>query len=125
MTISFTRQLLGQRCHRLPCSSKLTEWVLAAWKRTQWTEQSTFIKCIISALFIFLKIFYLFTHERHRERGRHRRQRAKQALCGEPDAGLNPRTLGSLPELKADAQPLSHPEAPITSAPDDTEGDTI
>ena len=43
-------------------------------------------------LFFFLR-FYLFIHERHRE----------------PDAGLNPRTPGSRPELKADAQPRSHP----------------
>ena len=28
--------------------------------------------------------------------------------CGEPDVGLDPRTPGSHPELKADAQPLSH-----------------
>ena len=28
-----------------------------------------------------------------RERQRHR-QREKQAVCGEPDAGLDPRTLG-------------------------------
>ena len=34
-----------------------------------------------------------------------------QAPCGEPDAGLDPRTPGSRPELKADAQPLSHPGA--------------
>ena len=33
--------------------------------------------------------------------------------CGEPDAGLDPRTPGSCPELKADAQPLSHPGAPM------------
>ena len=46
-----------------------------------------------------------------RERERHR-QREKQALCREPDAGLNPRTLGSLPEPKADAQLLSHPGVP-------------
>ena len=30
-------------------------------------------------------------------------------LCREPDAGLDPRILGSHPEPKADAQPLSHP----------------
>ena len=36
----------------------------------------------------------------------------KQAPCGEPDAGLNPRTLGSRPEPKADAQPLSHSGVP-------------
>ena len=36
-------------------------------------------------------------------------QREKQAPCEEPNVGLNPRTPGSQPELKADAQPLSHP----------------
>ena len=49
----------------------------------------------------FFLRFYLFIHEGHRER-------EKQAPCGEPDAGLDPRTLGSWPEPKADAQPLSH-----------------
>ena len=44
--------------------------------------------------FPVLKYFYcLFIHERHRERKRPR-QREKQAPCGEPDAGLHPRTLG-------------------------------
>ena len=52
-------------------------------------------------LFIY-KRFYLFIHETHRERQRHR-QREKQAPCGEPDVGLDPRTLGSQPEPKADA----------------------
>ena len=52
----------------------------------------------------FLKRFYLFIHERQRQR-----QREKQAPCGEPDVGLDPRTPGSCPELKADTQPLSHP----------------
>ena len=28
------------------------------------------------------------------------------------DVGLNPRTLGSRPEPKADTQPLSHPDIP-------------
>ena len=41
---------------------------------------------------------------------RHRKR--KQALCGKPDAGLDPRTLGSGTEPKADAQPLSYPGAP-------------
>ena len=40
------------------------------------------------------------------------RQREKQAPCREPYAGLDPRTPGSHPEPKADAQPLSHPGAP-------------
>ena len=37
----------------------------------------------------FLKRFYLFIHERQRERGRDLRQREKQAPCREPDVGLN------------------------------------
>ena len=36
----------------------------------------------------------------------------KQAPSGEPNVGLDPRTLGSQPELKADAQPLSHSDVP-------------
>ena len=39
-------------------------------------------------------------------------QREKQAPCREPDVGLDPRTPGSRPEPKADAQLLSHPSAP-------------
>ena len=46
-----------------------------------------------------------------RERQIHR-QREKQAPCREPDMGLHPRTPGSCPEPKADAQPLSHPGVP-------------
>ena len=46
-----------------------------------------------------------------RERQRHS-QREKQAPCGAPDVGLDPRTLGSCPEPKTDAQPLSHPGIP-------------
>ena len=33
----------------------------------------------------------------------------------EPDVGLDPRTPGSRPELKADTQPLSHLGAPPVS----------
>ena len=49
--------------------------------------------------------------EREREKQSHR-HRVKQAPCGEPGAGLIPRTPGSCPEPKADAQPLSNPSAP-------------
>ena len=51
---------------------------------------------------------------RDTERQRHR-QMEKQAPCGEPDVGLDPATLGSHPEPKAGAQPLSHPGALATS----------
>ena len=49
---------------------------------------------------------------RDTERQRHR-QKEKQAPCGEPNAGLDPRTPGSHPEPKAGTQPLSHPGVPI------------
>ena len=45
------------------------------------------------------------------ERQRHR-QREKQAPHREPDAGLDPGTLGSRPEPKADTQLLNHPGIP-------------
>ena len=64
------------------------------------------VKLVNCAPFFF-KI-YLFIYDRERERQRHRR-REKQAPCREPDAALDPRTPGSSPGPKADAQPLSHP----------------
>ena len=38
---------------------------------------------------------------------------AGSSLSREPEAGLDPRTPGSGPEPKADAQALSHPGAPV------------
>ena len=67
--------------------------------------------------FIFLDVIYSW--ETQREKQRHR-QREKQDPHRERNAGLDPRTLESQPEPKADAQPLSHPGAPelvvLTSA---------
>jgi len=40
----------------------------------------------------FLKIFYLFIHEKQRER---QREKQPPPPSREPDAGLDPRTLGS------------------------------
>ena len=66
----------------------------------------------MSSHFFFFLRFYLFIHERdtqrERERQRHR-QREKQAPRREPDVGFDPRTSGSRPGQKADAQPLSLP----------------
>ena len=57
--------------------------------------------------FLFCKIFiYLFMRDREKQR---HKQRKKQALCGELNVELDPRTPGSRPEPKADAQPLTHP----------------
>ena len=60
---------------------------------------------------IKLETNFFFIHEGQRERQRHR-QREKEAPLGEPDVGLNPGTLGSCLEPKADSQPLSHPNIP-------------
>ena len=60
-------------------------------------------------LFIFFNFIYLFDRERSqvgREAGRERGRKAGSPLSREPDAGLNPRTLGSWPEPKAEA--LTH-----------------
>ena len=62
-------------------------------------------------LFLFFFKDFIYSQETHRERQRHR-QREKQAPCRKPDAGLDPRTSGSRPEPKADAQPLSPPGIP-------------
>ena len=40
------------------------------------------------------------------------RDTQKEAETRVPNAGLDPKTPGSHPEPKADAQPLSHPGAP-------------
>ena len=61
---------------------------------------------------LFFLRFYLFIHERHRERQKHR-QSKKQVPCREPDVGLDSRTLRSHLERKTDTQPLSHPGAPM------------
>ena len=63
---------------------------------------------------------YLFMRERERERGSvsawaggvEGGREAGFMLSAEPDRGLDPKTLRSCPEPKADAQPLSHPGAP-------------
>ena len=59
----------------------------------------------------FFKDFYSFMRDIERQR---HRQREKQVPCGEPNVGLDPRTPGSRPESKADAQPLSHSGIPVS-----------
>ena len=63
---------------------------------------------------LFFKILFIYSWETHGERQR-QRQREKQAPCGELDVGLKPRTPGSQPEPKADAQPWSYPGIPLNS----------
>ena len=49
---------------------------------------------------------------REREAQRHR-QREKQDPCREPNVGLDPRTPGPCPGLKAGAKLLHHPGIPL------------
>ena len=53
---------------------------------------------------IFFKRFLFVYSQRGRDR-----QREKKVACREPNAGLDPGAPRSPPELKADAQPSSHP----------------
>ena len=65
----------------------------------------------IAIVSTFLKnILFIYSWETHRER-----QREQQAPFGEPDVGLVSRILGSWPEHKTYAQPLSHAGAPLFS----------
>ena len=50
--------------------------------------------------------------DRERERDRDIGRGRSRFHAGSPKQLLNPRTPGSRPEPKADAQPLSHPGAP-------------
>lgn len=61
----------------------------------------------------FLKNIYLFIHERHTEKQRHR-QREKQAPWEGTRCGTLSCILGSRPGPKTDAQLLSHPGIPST-----------
>lgn len=62
------------------------------------------------ATFYFFKRFYLFERERL-SRGEGQRE-ADSPLSREPYMGLNPRTPGSRPELKADTSPTEPPRRP-------------
>ena len=68
----------------------------------------TFSICVLLGKLFFKKDFIYF-FMRDTESQRHR-QREKPS--GKADAGLSPRTLGSLPEPKEATQSLSHPGAP-------------
>ena len=65
-------------------------------------------------LLLFLKIFYLFIYDSHRERERGRDIGEGEAgsMHREPDVGLDPESPGSRPGPKAGAKPLSHPGIP-------------
>ena len=67
-----------------------------------WLCQLSITPFFFHTLFFKDFLIYLLMRDRERERERERqrhRQWEKQAPCREPDVGLDPRTLGSHPEL--------------------------
>lgn len=68
------------------------------------------LDCLSLSLFFFKDIIYSWETQRKRQT---HRQREMQASCREPYEGLDPRTLGSRPELKADTQSPRHPAVPV------------
>ena len=68
------------------------------YKHSTYSNTASHFKFFIKKI-IFI---YLFMRERQTDRGRSR----------EPNVGLDPRTVESQLEPKADAQPLSHPGIP-------------
>ena len=61
----------------------------------------------------FLKKDFIYLFMRDTQREVETLAEEKQAPCRKPNAGLDPRTPESLPEPKADTQPLSHPGVPL------------
>ena len=51
--------------------------------------------------------------ERQTDREAETQAEGEAGSMQEPDVGLDPITLGSHPEPKADSQPLSHPGIPL------------
>ena len=106
-SITFTDPVLEENlspfCH-MPSATLFLPWLSRIPTKHLKIKMSLFLK----------KILFIYSWETHRERQRHR-QREKQASCGEPDVGLDPRTPGSRSEPKTDTQPLSRPRAPKMS----------
>ena len=68
--------------------------------------------------FFFLKILFIYLRENEWERAWERRRSGGEAdspRSWEPDAGLDPESLGSWPEPKAVVQPTEPPRRPIFS----------
>ena len=92
-TVGFTNRVSGI-CNSYPQYRK---------EMASFTDVASLTHFLCPPIFIitFFKDFiYLFMRHRERERQRHR-QGKKQAPCREPDVGLDPRTPGSCPGLKA------------------------
>ena len=80
------------------CYSNLV--VLLLITKITWIFGNARINVLFILIYFFYR-FYLFIHERHREReAETHRQREKQAPYREPDVGLDPGFPGSGPGLK-------------------------
>ena len=66
----------------------------------------TYLHYVCVCPFYFIFLFYLLMRDTKRER-------EAEGEAGEPDSVLDPGTLGSRRELKADTQPMSHLGAPV------------
>ena len=80
-------------------SNWLRSWFINSRNKTQMQLSSDLVHSFLS---FFLR-FYLFQRERERERITEGEGETDSPLSREPNAGLNPRTLKSWPESKADA----------------------
>ena len=83
------RLYLTTQCNLPQSSSLLGSLALFSFKYFSLSE----LACICLLVYFCIKILFIYSRETQKERQRHR-QREKQAPCGEPDAGLNPRTPG-------------------------------
>ena len=85
-------QVLKRRCRVIQVDATRIMGLL-----NRWVGHRFFLFCFVS----LNNFIYLFMRDRER-------QRENQASSREPDVEFDPRTPGLHPELKADAQPLSH-----------------
>ena len=72
------------------------------------------VKNLECCFYLFILRYYLFMKDAQREREREEQKQAEGEAGSMQGVqlGLDPETLGSCPEPKADAQPLSHPAVP-------------
>ena len=65
-----------------------------------------------SIVFVFFFKIYLFIHKRYTERETETQAEGEASSLWGTRCGTRSQILGSRPEPKADAQPLSHPDVP-------------
>ena len=71
------------------------------------------LSILFTNLNFFLKDFFLFIHEGHREREAETQAEGEAgSMHREPDVGFDPGSPGSRPGPKAGAKPLRHPGIP-------------